>query len=64
MIEYRDMTFCPFWEDCMEGKTCMRALTQEIIKDAQRVGLPICQYLEKPDCWERISPKPKEEKEE
>jgi len=56
MVEYKDMTFCSFWKDCEDGKTCMRALTPAVKKDAIRVGLPICQFVEKPDCHKPVSP--------
>lgn len=61
MICYRDMTFCPFHEECGIGDACMRALTDEVIADAQKWwswfngsqtdGVPICQYAEKPNCF-------------
>lgn len=58
MVEYRDMTFCSFYEDCLEGENCMRALTPQVRQDAERwareIGLketPICVFLEKPECF-------------
>ena len=50
MICYKDMTFCSFYEDC-DDKDCSRALTQEVRDKADKLGLPICQFMEKPDCW-------------
>lgn len=54
MIEYRDMTFCPFYIDCVEGTDCMRALTPDVEKEAEKLGLPICKFIEKPDCYKEI----------
>jgi len=51
MICYRDMTFCPFWEECKEGETCHRALTKEIQYKADKLSLPICTFVDKPDCF-------------
>lgn len=59
-MEYRDMTFCPFYSDCVEGRGCLRALTPEVMKAAELWAnkarlkvVPICQFREKPDCWEK-----------
>jgi len=49
MICYKDMTFCSYYKEC-EGIDCIRALTPQVKKDAKRIGFPICQFLEKPDC--------------
>jgi len=58
MICYKDMTFCPFWDDCKQGEKCDRALTDEVCADAmawwQGQDPPICQYTDKPECWEEI----------
>ena len=55
MICYKDMTFCSFYKECSKGKDCSRALTEEVIKDAQEwwgnPEAPICQFMEKPDCF-------------
>ena len=51
MICYRDMTFCNFWWDCEEGLNCDRALTPKVRVKAEEFGLPICQFVDKPDCW-------------
>jgi hypothetical protein len=51
MITYRDMTFCGFYKGCLNGKECDRALTKEIEIRAANFGLPICQFLEKPECY-------------
>ncbi len=56
MICYRDMTFCPFWIDCKEGKLCSRALTEEVEKEAEEwyggSDAPISFFSKKPDCFE------------
>ena len=54
MMCYKDMTFCPFHEECAE-KPCPRALTEEVIKDAEKwwgkENPPICMYAKKPECF-------------
>ena len=49
MICYRDRTFCSFYIDC--AKECDRALTDEVKDEAQCLGIPICQWADKPDCF-------------
>lgn len=39
MICYKDRTFCA---SEVEKHTCGREITPEEIKDAKRIGLPIC----------------------
>ena len=62
MICYKDMTFCSFWEECKEGKSCPRALTEKVEIEADRWwlsfhgstiknGAPICQFVKKPECF-------------
>ena len=51
MICYKDITFCSFWKECKDGKTCWRALTEKVWDAAEKEGLPICQFLDKPDCF-------------
>ena len=46
---YKDMTFCPFWEKCKKGKDCRRALTKELVNEAERYGLPISRFMDKPE---------------
>lgn len=56
---YRDRTYCPFWESCVEGKECPRALTSEIIEGANKFGkecgmdggFPISRFANYPDCY-------------
>lgn len=50
MICYRDMTFCPFYVECYDGKTCPRALTEEVAEAADKCGLLISMFAEPPDC--------------
>lgn len=53
MICYRDRTFCPFWTECKHGDRCTRALTQGIKDQAQKIGLPVMCFAEKPlECYE------------
>ena len=53
MLCYRDVTFCPYYTECLDGETCPRRLTPEVHAAADLVGLPICTYLEKPDCFRK-----------
>ncbi len=50
MICYKDRTFCPFYHDCVLAKTCPRPLTPDVEHEAVKVGLPISQYVEPPNC--------------
>ena len=49
MICYKDRTFCNF--GC-SNKDCPRNLTDNMRKEAEEKGLPISQYVDKPDCFE------------
>lgn len=51
MLCYRDQIFCSFFKGCILESRCIMALTFEIFEDAARVGLPINQYVTKPDCF-------------
>ena len=53
MICYRDRTFCPFYETCKEGKRCSRSLTPRVKEHAEELGLPVCQYANKPECHKK-----------
>jgi hypothetical protein len=50
MICYRDRTFCGFYKDCKNSKACIIKLLPEVQEDADKFGLPIAQYAEKPNC--------------
>jgi len=49
MICYKDKTFCGFHKDC--GVDCDRALTNDVVKLAKTMGLLICQFVDKPECF-------------
>jgi len=53
MMCYKDMTFCPYHEDCSTGEDCDRALTPKVIESAEKwmKNAPICQYADKPKCF-------------
>ena len=54
MICYKDMCFCPFWEECVEGKECHRALTEDVREGAKEwmgENAPISMFADKPDCF-------------
>lgn len=52
MICYRDRTYCSAI-DCLNFTGCWRALTDEVRADAERIGLPISQFVNpnKNDCY-------------
>ena len=52
MLCYRDMTFCSWWRECTRGADCPRALTPDVVEAAARHGYPICQFADKPECYE------------
>ncbi len=51
MLTYRDMTFCDYYKKCMSGKKCPRAYTKEAEALAISFGLPVCRFMDKPDCF-------------
>lgn len=54
MICYADMTFCRWYHSCVRHSLdipCPRALTETVKITADRVGLPICQFIDKPECF-------------
>ena len=53
MLCYKDKCFCSFYLDCKCGNKCHRALTQEVIDEANKCNMPIDRFIEKPSCfWE------------
>jgi len=51
MMCYKDMTFCTFYDECEAGEECKHGLTETIKLDAQRAGLLISAYVDRPDCF-------------
>ena len=51
MMCYRDRTYCNYYKDCKEGMFCARALTKDVSVSAKKVGLPICQFADPPECF-------------
>lgn len=55
MISFKDMTFCPYYEDCFYAKDCNRPLTEEVRNAAEdwwgAEYPPISIYSSKPSCW-------------
>ena len=55
MMCYRDRTFCDFYKECADGKSCDRALTPEVQEGADKWwgkdGAPICIFVNKPECF-------------
>ncbi len=54
MICFRDMTFCPFYDDCALASQCHRPLTPEVVAAAHKWWgsdkAPIAQFVDKPKC--------------
>jgi len=57
MIGYKDITFCPFYKDCLTGMDCFRALTPMIkIAASEWWGsddAPISVFVDKPACFKQ-----------
>ena len=51
MIVYKDMTFCPFYRDCVNALHCVRPLTPEVARKAKECDMVIAQFISKPPCW-------------
>jgi hypothetical protein len=51
MICYKGKCFCGYYKSCMSGDTCDRVLTREILKDSQKLGLYLSQFLMQPECF-------------
>lgn len=51
VICYRDRTYCTYYLECQEGETCSRALTEEVRKKSEEIGMPVCRWLEHPSCF-------------
>ena len=51
MMCYKDRTYCQFNLLCKLGLTCDRALTDNIKQKAEKFGLPICQFVNIPECF-------------
>ena len=49
-MTYKDMTFCPFWENCSKAKDCHRPLTDQVVRAAIKHNLPVSEYAERPKC--------------
>ncbi len=51
MIFYKDMIFCSYYDKCVDGQGCCRALTECVRQDAQRRDLPVAQFVNPPKCF-------------
>jgi hypothetical protein len=51
---YKDMLFCQHWQGCREGDNCEKALTKEIINEAEESLQPVCVYSTYPDCFKLL----------
>ena len=55
MMCYKDSTFCEYYKRCWDGGNCGRALTPQVIKNAEEWwgddNPPVSVFTEKPDCF-------------
>lgn len=51
MICFNDKTYCSYYVTCEDGMSCARALTREVETAAEKMGIPICKFVGKPDCF-------------
>lgn len=50
-MTYMDQTWCTFWKQCQGGPRCWRALTSAEKARAERLGLPVSQFVGHPGCF-------------
>jgi hypothetical protein len=50
---YKDRSYCRAWASCKHGSTCVSALTDKIVKEADKFGLPVDSNLQF-SCFEKI----------
>lgn len=63
-MNYKDKTWCPYWEFCIHGTVCDRALTPKVKEDAKAWWLmatkgkssdaPIMMHVQIPNCFEAL----------
>jgi len=63
-MNYKDKTWCPYWEFCSHGTVCDRALTPKVKEDAKAWWLmttkgkssdaPIMMHVQIPNCFEAL----------
>jgi len=61
MLCYKDRQWCQFWSTCKHGTDCDRALTDDVIAEAEAWWrnihgygeVPIDRFGDKPECYER-----------
>jgi hypothetical protein len=57
MISYKDMTFCKEWTCKNFGNGCLRSLTEEVLRGAEKWwgdsegGPPIAMFSDRPSCY-------------
>ena len=57
MLCYKDMTFCYFYTSCKDGASCHRALTPEVVCEAEKLDIAISQFAGTPECWNKYGSK-------
>jgi len=53
MICYKDMAFCSYYEECKDGDSCERSLTEELIRDVNEFCPLLCRFTKKPSCFKK-----------
>ena len=63
-MNYKDKTWCPYWEFCSHGTVCDRALTPKVKEDAKAWWVmatkgkssdaPIMMHVQIPNCFEAL----------
>jgi hypothetical protein len=49
---YKATTYCPYYLKCIDGDQCPRALTAEVISEADKISVPIARFDSTPECFE------------
>ncbi len=55
MLNYKNRTFCPFWENCDRGDKCVNALKPGTRDAAQMAGQALSEYTEAPECYNGVA---------
>ena len=56
MICYKDMTFCPFHEECKLGVMCPRRYSTDVQEKVKESGMCVSLFADKPNCFESKNP--------
>jgi hypothetical protein len=56
-VNYKDMTFCDYFDECKKGKKCNRACTAEVKAVAREKEQLLSLFYDKPACFRKINKK-------